>query len=246
MSPLLHLAEHRVQEVALAIMAAVYVLRLVWLFRFRPGRDRQPATSGTRTSAARGAWYSIAIVAMPWAMESTRTRPGLYAQFVLFHLGVTANIALSFIIPYAPGLLESSLLVRALQAVIGAGFVVGLLRLWRRARDPVIRRISTPDDFFSVALLTVWFAAGVLAAPNDTARGELHLLAYFLLTAFFLVYVPFSKISHYLYYPFTRYWLGRTLGYRGVFPVESVRTARTGGTGPGAPVVLHSAKAGHE
>ena len=48
------------------------------------------------------------------------------------------------------------------------------------------------------------------------------LLTYFLLTAFFLVYVPFSKISHYLYYPFTRYWLGRSLGYRGVFPIESV------------------------
>jgi hypothetical protein len=32
--------------------------------------------------------------------------------------------------------------------------------------------------------------------------------------------VPFSKISHYLYYPFMRYYLGRTLGYRGVFPIQ--------------------------
>jgi hypothetical protein len=30
--------------------------------------------------------------------------------------------------------------------------------------------------------------------------------------------VPFSKISHYLYYPFTRYWLGRSLGHRGSMP----------------------------
>ena len=46
------------------------------------------------------------------------------------------------------------------------------------------------------------------------------MLTFFLLTAFFLIYVPFSKISHYLYYPFTRYWLGKTLGHRGSLPVN--------------------------
>jgi len=228
MSPFLHLAEHRVQEVALAIMAIVYVTRLIWLFRFRRGRDRQPPTGLPRTNRTKGVLYSMAAVAMPWAMESTRTRPGFYAQFVAFHLAVTANIVLSFVIPYGPGLLESTTLVRLLQIVIGAGFVVGVVRIVRRVRDPIVRRISSPDDYFCIALLTAWFAAGVVAAPNSAANGEMHLIVYFLLTAFFLVYVPFSKISHYLYYPFTRYWLGYTLGYRGVFPVESVRNARAG------------------
>jgi hypothetical protein len=41
---------------------------------------------------------------------------------------------------------------------------------------------------------------------------------FLLATSFFLVYVPFSKISHYLYYPFTRYWLGKALGHRGSYP----------------------------
>jgi hypothetical protein len=229
MSPFLHLAEHRVQEVALAVMAIVYVARLIWLFRFRRGRDRQPPTGLPRTNPAKGVLYSMAAIAMPWTMESTRTRPGFYAQFVAFHLAVTANILLSFVIPYGSGVLESVALVRLLQIVIGAGLVVGVIRVVRRVRDPIIRRISSPDDYFCIALLTVWFAAGVLAAPNSTANGETHLVAYFLLTAFFLVYVPFSKISHYLYYPFTRYWLGHTLGYRGVFPVESVRKGGAGG-----------------
>lgn len=237
MSPVLHLAEHRVQEIALAVMAIAYTARLVWLFRFRAGRDRQPSTARPKTSAGKGAAYSMATIAMPWAMESTRTHPGFYAQFVLFHLAVTANIALSFVIPYGPRLLDSMGLVRPLQLVIAAGFVVGVARMVRRIRDPIVRNISSPDDFFSLALLTVWFAAGVLAVPNSTAHGETHLLVYFFLTAFFLVYVPFSKISHYLYYPFTRYWLGRSLGYRGVFPVESGRRPRRdrNRTTPAAP-----------
>ena len=144
----------------------------------------------------------------------------MYVQFAVFHIGVTAAIALSFIIPYGPGLLDSQALVWILQAVIGAAFIVGVMRFIRRVSDPYMRAISSPDDYFSLVLLTVWFFFAVLAVPNETARGEWHLLGYFVLTAFFLVYVPFSKISHYLYYPFTRYYLGKTLGHRGVYPVQ--------------------------
>jgi nitrate reductase gamma subunit len=140
---------------------------------------------------------------------------------VIFHLGVTAAIALSFIIPYFPRLLESTLVVRCLQVVIGAASLVGVGRIIRRVGSPYMRAISSPDDYFSLVLLTVWFFFAVLAAPNETPGGaEWHLLTFFILTAFFLVYVPFSKISHYLYYPFTRYYLGKTLGYRGVYPIQ--------------------------
>ena len=90
-----------------------------------------------------------------------------------------------------------------------------------------MRAISSPDDYFSMLLLIVWLAFSFLAAPNNRAVSEFPLLAYFFLTAFFLVYVPFSKISHYIYYPFARFYLGRTLGHRGVYPM--VRSA------PGRP-----------
>jgi nitrate reductase gamma subunit len=143
---------------------------------------------------------------------------------VIFHLGVTAAIALSFIIPYGsgadPGLPGGNVLVWIFQAIIGAACVVGILRFVRRVGSPYMRAISSPDDYFSLVLLTVWFFFAVLAAPNQFAHVEWHLLGFFILTAFFLVYVPFSKISHYLYYPFTRYYLGKTMGYRGVYPPQ--------------------------
>jgi nitrate reductase gamma subunit len=157
---------------------------------------------------------------MPWEMESTRKKFFLYVQFAVFHIGVTAAIGLSFVIPYAPGLLDSQVLVLVLQVVIGAACLVGVMRIIRRIGNKYMRAISSPDDYFSLLLLTVWFASAFLAVPNSTAAGEWHLLTYFLLTAFFLVYVPFSKISHYLYYPFTRYYLGKTMGRRGVYPMR--------------------------
>lgn len=220
MSEFLHFSEHTLQETALAIMAVVYTIRIIWFLRFTAGKERQGQTGSPNTTPTKGFIYSWANIAMPWAMESTRTKWVLYAQFVVFHLGVVAAIALSFIIPYGPAILENSGLVLLFQLVIGAACLVGVLRFVRRASDPYMRAISSPDDYFSLILLTAWFFFGVLAAPNNLAQGEWHLLTFFVLTAFFLIYVPFSKISHYLYYPFTRYYFGKSMGYRGIYPIK--------------------------
>jgi len=220
MSHLLHFSEHTLQEVALGFMALVYITRLIWLLHFKAGKERQASTGSGDTTPRKGIIYSWANVAMPWAMESTRTKLFIYIQFVLFHLGVVAAIGLSFIIPYGPELLNSSIVVTVLKVIIGAAFLIGLIRIIRRIQNQYMRAISSPDDYFSLILLTTWFFFAFLSVPNSTINGEWHLLTYFILTAFFLIYVPFSKISHYLYYPFTRYYLGKTLGHRGVFPLR--------------------------
>ena len=216
-------SEHGLQEAALVFMALVYTTRIIWLLSYKAGGERQAPTGSLATTPAKGILYSWVNVAMPWAMESTRKNVLMYAQFVVFHLGVTAAIGLSFIIPYySKDQPLNEALARLFQVVIGAAFLVGVMRIIRRVANPYMRAISSPDDYFSLLLLTVWFLSAVLAAPNPTGTtaGKSYLLAFFVLTAFFLVYVPFSKISHYLYYPFTRYYLGKTMGYRGVFPPQ--------------------------
>ncbi len=220
MSEFLHFSEHTLQEIALGFMGIVYITRILWFLRFKAGVDRQAPTGPPSTTPRKGILYSWGNIAMPWAMESTRKQPLMYISFALFHIGVLVAITLSFIIPYGPALLESTFVVTLLQVIIGTAFVIGVARIIRRAGGKYMRAISSPDDYFSLILLTVWFFFAFLAVPNQTGSGEWHLLTYFILTAFFLVYVPFSKISHYLYYPFTRYYLGKTLGHRGVFPVQ--------------------------
>jgi nitrate reductase gamma subunit len=216
-SPLLQFSENLLQIVALLFMATVYTLKIRWILHFPQGKDRQ-APRGV-SSGPQGAKNSLLAIAMPWTMASTREHFLLYVQFVVFHLGVAGSIAMSFVIPYAPGLMRSPGIVTALQVLFLAAALVGLIRLVRRISSPYMRAISSPDDYFSVCLLIVWLVFSALAAPNDPQAGEGPLLAYFFLTAFFLVYVPFSKISHYLYYPFARWYLGRTLGHRGVYPL---------------------------
>ena len=217
-SSLLHIAEV-VHWIALAIVALVYTLRLMWLFKFKGARDRQAPGERGDTSL-RPALYSLGNVAMPWAMESTRKGMGFYFSFVIFHLGVAAGIFAAFISSLYPPFFETVAIAYIFTAIIGAAFLVAVGPIVRRVVRPVLRLISTPDDYFSLFTLTVWFGIGVLAMLHlaGTLEGEGYMVAYLFATSFFLIYVPFSKISHYLYYPFTRFWLGRTLGHRGSMP----------------------------
>jgi len=220
MSSTLSLA-HMLHNIALAVMALIYTIRLFWILRFKAAQERQARTGRLDTSRAKGAAYSMLNIFMPWGMESTRKKPFFYLQFGIFHIGVVAAISLSGVIAHAPWLLtDFPILVTLYQVACGAACAVGVLRIIRRVSSPVMRLISTPDDYFAVTLLTVWFGVAAVAAPNNLSGGETIQLVFYFMTTFFLLYVPFSKISHYLYYPFTRYYLGKTLGHRGVFPLQ--------------------------
>jgi hypothetical protein len=218
-TPALRFAEDKLQILSLCFMAAVYVLKIRWILSFPAAKERQASTADRSTDAFRGARHSLLNVAMPWEMASTRRHPLLYVQFVIFHVGVAVSILMSFLIPYAPGWISGGWLVWTMRTAFAAAFLVGIARLVRRLSDAYVRSISTPDDYFSLGLLLIWFAFSFAAATNRPEAGETWLLTYFYLTAFFLIYVPFSKISHYIYYPFARWYLGRTLGHRGVYPV---------------------------
>jgi nitrate reductase gamma subunit len=137
---------------------------------------------------------------------------------------VVAGIALAFVSTIAPDVLRVPAVGWTVMALVVGAFLVSLYRIARRTLRPLMRLISTPDDYFSLFMLTGWFALG--AATQAHLMGiwgttsETLLIAYLYLTSFFLLYVPFSKISHYLYYPFTRIYIGRALGHRGSYPVS--------------------------
>ena len=210
--------------VALVVMGIVYALRIRWLFKFKAAKDRSAPGQPELTNAKRGGVYSLGNVAMPWSMESTRAGRGFafWVSFVIFHLGVVSGIGLAFVSTIFPGVLQIPAVAWIVGGTIFAAFLVAVYRLGRRSFRPVMRLISSPDDYFSLIMLTVWFALGVVTQAHIAGvsrfASESWLVAYLLLTSFFLLYVPFSKISHYLYYPFSRWWIGKALGHRGSFP----------------------------
>ncbi len=214
-SPFTEVLMDEVQLVALAFMATVYALKIRWILR-RPAAAERTPPRGDHGAAIR---YAYATLAMPWELPSTRVHWFRWVEFAVFHLAVAVAIAVTFIMPYWPHAIASPAAVAVLRAVFALGLAAALVRLVRRIVRPEMRRISTPDDYFSLAMLAAWLAAGIAAAPQTS---EPAIVAFFALTAFFLVYVPFSKISHYIYWPFIRFYIGKHFGHRGVYPPKAV------------------------
>jgi hypothetical protein len=200
--------EHWVQIAALSLFALMYGLRLFRLWSLRQPLEKMEP----KGSARRGILLSFGSVFMPWTMESTRKNLPVYAEFALFHIAIGIAIAASFIHPYAKGVLTDPV-VYTFTGFLAAGTVVGVLRMVRRVAKPEMRALNTPDDYFSITIITVYLPVAIWALVSESNWG---LIAFFGLTTFLLIYVPWSKISHYLYMPFTRFYHGFVFGRRGV------------------------------
>ncbi len=199
-----------VQIMALAFMALVYTLRLVWLHKFIAPKEGTPA----RGSHKLGIAYAMFNFAMPWTLMSYRQHPIRYVEFVIFHIAIAITITSTVIIPYWPQVMTPGV-VLVCKILIGGGLLAGLWRMIRRFSLPEMRIISSMDDYFSIIILNIYLLSGFFGVANNNVWTT---IAFFGMTTFFLVYVPFSKISHYLYYPFNKYFVGKHLGHRGVYP----------------------------
>ena len=216
---LLHTVEI-VHWIALAFMGIVYTIRLFWMFGWKPGKDRQKPGELHGDTSVYPALYSIANVAMPGKMESTRNDMGFWFNFVIFHICAFSGIFYAIVSSLSQPLIQFKPVGFYFMTIFAVGFVVGIYRVARRFLKPQLRLVSSPDDYFAMMTLTVWFALGVpgVASVMGYLHGDGYMVAFLIVTSFFLFYVPFSKISHYLYYPFTRYYIGKTLGHRGSMP----------------------------
>jgi hypothetical protein len=183
-------------------------MRLAVLLWRRPAAD---LASNAKGEIWRGVVDAFLTIFAPWKMESSRKHWTQYAEFVVFHLGVFACIALSFAITYAPKVLTPLVRTVAL-GLMAASLLSGGLRLYRRVRLPEMRIISSPDDYLAMGMVLGFLGTGMLSLMG----WEAAIIAYFIVSALFLVYEPFSKIRHYIYYPFARYYYGASFGRRGV------------------------------
>lgn len=209
---LLGLLEHEIHIAALLFMGAAYVIRIFWLFRFRPETERSLSVEYPSHAVASSLFTAI----RPWTVEKYKRTPMFYAQFAIFHIGAAAAISITFIIPHWPELLLVNAFVWLLQITLIAAFFAGIIRLYQRLSNPSLKLISIWDDYFALIMMIVFYVISVAAISYRCDGCDWITLTLFLIATFFHVYVPFSKIIHYLYYPFARYYLGRTMAHRGI------------------------------
>ncbi len=209
------LVMNQLHYLGLAFMILAYTLK-VYQFLQKPAAAEGTPARGDHGKAIR---YAYLTLAMPWELESQKRHWIRYGEFVLFHLAMAVGIGFAFVVPIVPEFMKSPVIGGIAKLFFISGFVIGISRMGRRIFKPEMRKITSPDDFFCLILLTLWMFTGIFAAP---LRSETWLFWYYCMATFFLFYVPFSKISHYVYYPFIRFYVGKHFGHRGTFPKKRV------------------------
>ena len=210
----LRFAKFDLQIIALSLFALMYAFKVYQLMKLPWPREVAPR----RGQEELGVVYSFAWLLFPWSMSSTTQHWWRWLEFAIYHVGAGAAILATFTIPFAPAIMTPTV-SRIFAAATAGALIVGAIKLWRRTTMPELRVVSTPDDYFSLAAVELFFFFTTMALLTG-ARGWM--LAYFLITAAFLIYVPFSKISHYVYWFFARVFFGLRYGRRGIITGKSV------------------------
>ena len=204
----IHFIEYELQAIALIWMAVIYTIKAIQLSKLP-----MPWERGTRAGSPRlGVLKSYGSIFMPWSMESSRKHGWRWLAFGLYHIGALVAIVNTFTLPFFPQLMTEN--VKLLFAIlIAPSVIVGLFKLVQRFTKPELREISTFDDYFSLISLEFFLFFAVMVLVVGTPFWSVW---YFIITAFFLFYVPFSKISHYIYFFFSHTLTGWRYGWRGI------------------------------
>ena len=212
----IHFIEFELQAIALIWMAVIYSIKAYQLSRLP-----MPWEKGDRAGSPKmGVLKSYSLIFLPWSMESSRKHGWRWFLFGLYHIGAGVAILNTFTMPFAPQLMtETVSLIFAI--LIAPSVLVGLIKIIQRITKPELRHISTFDDYFSLITLEFFLFFGVMALTLNTPFWRTW---YFIITAFFLFYVPFSKISHYIYYFFSHVLTGWRYGYRGINPQKTAQS----------------------
>ena len=152
---------------------------------------------------------------LPFGTLGWRANPALTAATFIFH------ISLALLLLFAPGHAEMwdycfGLAVWSLPEgvadVLTVAAILGLLFFaYRRLLIPAVRYVSSPHDWAVLVLVLLPFVSGFLAKMQigDTL---LMTLIHVLSGEAVLVAIPFTRLSHALFAPFTRAYMGSEFG----------------------------------
>lgn len=205
-----HFTEFELQIIALAWLAVMYVIKSYQLSHLAMPWEKAPGKGNSISGVLR----IYAGIFMPWSMESSRKHLWRWVEFGAYHVGAFIAILTTFTMPFAPAMMAGPVRL-AFAILIAPAVVLSLVKLARRIRSPELRVISTPDDYFALVSVGAYFVSAIAALLLDTSLAR---TVYFIITAAFLFYVPFSKISHYIYFLFSGLITGSRYGWRGVRP----------------------------
>jgi nitrate reductase gamma subunit len=210
-------------EASLLIFVAGMLYRLVHVALLGWGEDRVPARGSRLAGVARSFLKGIIIWPfIPWVKRTFSRNPVVYLAGGLFHLGLFVVIFLGT----AHMLVWKSLLgfgwptlsLPIVDWLAAVAIVAMLALLINRLVHPVLKLISGPAEWLNWLLVFLPMLTGYMMTHHMFFRYEVLFSLHMLAVDVMLIWIPFSRISHFMFYFFSRAIHGSQFGKRAVAP----------------------------
>ncbi|HNW72525.1 MAG: hypothetical protein PHP04_02860 [Bacteroidales bacterium] len=186
------------------------IVCLMHLFRLiRLGSPVDYATPGVKTGPAIA--YSFTGAMSPVKKESAYLHLPTYTAGILFHLGSFLSMIILAVHLFSP--IITGFLSWPVAVFLFASGTCGISILVKRIIKSSLRNLSSPDDYLSNILVTLFQLATALSLILPAAGP-----VYFVVSAILFFWFPVGKLRHALYFFAARYHLGLFYGRRGVWP----------------------------
>ncbi len=200
-------------EIVAAVMvlvgAAIFAAGVVAILVAAQRRPYNAELAPIKGSPANGVLWAFTRGLAPWAKESARIHWIAYIRGVIFHLGIFVGVVYMIATPWLAQMPEPLRL--SLVALFGVGALLGLAGFGIRITDSTMRLLSTPDDYFALALTSLFLATAAISAYAVD-----YLPAFWAISGITMAYAPFGKLRHFIYFFYVRVFLGLIFGRRSV------------------------------
>ncbi len=156
--------------------------------------------------------YAFTGAMSPRKKESAYLHLPTYTAGIIYHLGTFLSIFLFLIILMDFRISRDiSLFCTVFLSVSG---LCGVSILVKRMVKKELQSLSNPDDYISNILVTGFQLVTAVFL-------QYHTQLFFIIASCLLLYLPFGKLKHTLYFFAARYQLGFFYGHRGVWPPKN-------------------------
>jgi nitrate reductase gamma subunit len=150
----------------------------------------------------------------PRKKESAYLHLPTYAAGLMYHIGTAAAIVV-FILLFLFNIKFGGSVKWVLFGLLSISGFCGIGILGKRLTLEKMRYLSNPDDYISNILVTLFHLVTLGVLVNQSVVP-----IYNFCVGLLLLYLPFGKLKHLLYFFAARYHLGLFYGWRGIWPVK--------------------------
>ncbi len=194
-----------IASLSLIFSITLILLRLISFLK----KQRVEDYSVPKGSSLKGIIYAFTLGMAPWAKESTRKHWILYLRGILFHTGIFSAL-LIFLLRILSNSIPEVILF-PLTLFSGIGTLMGLAGIFLRLMEKNLREMSNIDDHISLWIVSIFL---LLVTTSSFLPQAIPYM--FIFSSLMLLYIPSSKIRHFLYFFFSRIFFGNHIGKRGI------------------------------